>query len=153
MIRMVDGSIFHSKCAVLVNPINCTKAMGAGLALAFRNYFPGLYEEHVRLANVGFIRPGGLTVFQGQEGPVVVGVPTKRHWRDPSRLGDVILGLRALRSFLEANDDLKSVAIPALGCGKGGLDWGVVYPVILRELDGMSLLIELYPPKQATNEP
>lgn len=145
MFQFVNGNLFESGCDALVNPINCTSAMGKGLALDFRKRFPGLYEQHVKLANAGFIQPGQLTVFQG-DGPIVIGLPTKRHWRDASRLEDVRLGVKALRSLLEANLAVRSVAIPALGCGLGGLKWASVKDVILRELEGVSARIVVFPP-------
>lgn len=145
MFQFVQGDLFESGCDALVNPINCTPAMGKGLALEFRRRFPGLYGQHVKLANAGFIQPGQLTVFQG-EGPIIIGLPTKRHWRDHSRLQDVALGVRAVRRLLEANPAVRSVAIPALGCGLGGLKWGDVKAVLLRELEGVSARIVIFPP-------
>lgn len=64
----------------------------------------------------------------------IINFPTKRHWRDKSRLEDIKEGLAALVTTLD-NLQVNSVAIPPLGCGLGGLDWGVVKPLIVSALE------------------
>ncbi len=56
------------------------------------------------------------------EGPrLIINFPTKRHWRGRSRLADIESGLDDLRRVL-IERDIRSVALPALGCGLGGLE-------------------------------
>jgi len=75
-----------------------------------------------------------------------VNFPTKRHFRDPSRIEDIDAGLADLVRVLSANG-IRSIAIPALGCGLGGLDWEVVRPRIVSALDGLDAEIRLFPPR------
>lgn len=123
MIQHAQGNILESQCDALVNPINCTPAMGAGLALQFREAVHGLYASHQALARAGAIQPGRLTLFHwAQRRQTIVGVPTKRHWKDRSLLEDVEAGILELRRLMDDTPALQSIAIPPLGCGLGGLN-------------------------------
>lgn len=130
------GDIFATDAEALVNPVNCVGVMGAGLALAFRRRYPEHYREYVAACHTGRMRPGTVHVHQHKPGVTpryIVAVPTKRHWRERSRLDDVAAGTAALARTL-TRLRIESVAIPALGCGLGGLEWKEVHEVLERTL-------------------
>lgn len=100
--------------------------MGKGLALQFKRAFPENFHAYARACEAGDVQPGRMFVVP--LGPrVIINFPTKRHWRNPSRLEDVEAGLVALVAEVRARG-IRSVAVPALGCGLGGLDWAQVRP-------------------------
>lgn len=147
------GNMFDADVEALVNAINCRGSMGAGLALEFKNRYPAMFELYHARCGAGEVVPGKMDVHDlGAEAKPrwIINFPTKRHWRDPSRLEDIESGLVDLRRVIvELN--IRSIAIPALGCGLGGLDWAVVKPRIvaaLQELPGVDISIfEPLPPK------
>lgn len=148
------GDIFESGADLLVCPVNCVPGvMGAGLALAFARRWPGLRRRHSTLARDGRLTVG-LAPIVGEVGRDFCLFPTKRHWRMPSRLDDVALGLDGLRIELANHRAmprrraLDSIAIPALGCGLGGLDWADVRPLIVEALAALPLRVMLYPPHE-----
>ncbi len=125
-LTVVSGDLFTSGCAALVNPVNCVGVMGKGLALAFKTRWPDLFTEYAAECRSGRLRPGTVHAWQMPAcGTWIVNVPTKRHWRDPSRLDDVTAGIDALARWI---NEIRppSVAVPALGCGLGGLPWETV---------------------------
>lgn len=133
VMELVRGNILKAKTTAIVNPINCQGAMGAGLALQFRNTFPDNYRAY-RLACVSKeIESGRMFVFEREnpeDGPrIIVNFPTKVHWRDKSRLEDIRIGLDALVEEVQRLG-IRSIAIPPLGCGLGGLEWSEVKPLI-----------------------
>lgn len=144
MIRYVKGNIFDSKAQVLVNPCNCQGVAGAGLSLKFKELFPENFNAY---------RAGCLAkdVMVGEVYPFRVGtrwivnLPTKNEWKYPSRLGWIDGGLNDLSWWAEA-EDIKSIAIPALGCGLGGLAWEDVRSLIERNLSDTDCDIEVYEP-------
>ena len=133
-VRYTDDDIFASGAEAITNPVNCVGVSGAGLA----KQFAGRYPENDRLYRMacaeGRIRPGrGLVTETGQERPrYIVNFPTKRHWRDNSRIEDIRLGLRNLRQQL-LRRGIASVALPALGAGLGGIGWNDVKALIDNE--------------------
>ena len=140
-----QGDIFESSCEVIVNPINCVGVMGGGLALAFKKKFPEHFETYKKMCQNGEIKVGKLYVVDGDEKHKVLLFPTKIHWRNPSLMEYVVDGLKYLAENYEKMD-IKSVAIPALGCGLGGLNWEDVKEQItsvLSELDN-KIEIEIY---------
>jgi O-acetyl-ADP-ribose deacetylase (regulator of RNase III) len=148
MIQHTTGDLFESDAEALVNAVNCVGVMGKGIALEFRRRFPRMFEAYRRRCEAGRLRPGRVWAVR-DGGRVIVSFPTKDHWRDGSRIQDVEAGLRSLRELL-VNEGISSVALPALGCGLGGLDWDVVAAAIHRELDGLpGVRIELYEPRGA----
>ena len=142
--EFVTGDMFESGADALVNPTNCVGVMGKGLAKEFKRRFPEMFKEYKDLCDDGLILPGevcSLTV--GDIPPrFVFNFPTKKHWRDPSQLSYIEAGLVSLknltryvsdRSIRNGEPPVQSVAIPAVGCGLGGLDWAVVRPMIEAE--------------------
>ena len=132
MLQSVHGDLLKSDAEALVNPVNCVGVMGRGLAAQFKSAWPlnfRTYEAACKRAEVQagrmFITETGL-----QSGPRwLVNFPTKRHWRESSRMEDIESGLVALVQDVRRLN-IRSIAIPPLGCGLGGLDWCDVRPHI-----------------------
>lgn len=116
----VAGNLLDSTAFGLVNPVNCVGVAGAGLAKQFRDRWPAQVAEYEAFCRAGKMRPGVIHDALLPRGQRILSVPTKRHWRDASTLEDVSAGLQALAQYLEETN-LASAALPALGCGLGGL--------------------------------
>ena len=132
MITYKTGDIFKEKTEAIVNPVNCVGVAGAGLALAFRKKYPSWYDEYRHICKEGLMKPGQVLVFRTTSGPqprTIISVPTKRHYRDKSKLDDIEIGVKGISMCLDEYN-IHSVSVPALGCGLGGLDWSVVRPIM-----------------------
>lgn len=148
MITAGEGSIFDSDADAIVNAVNCVGVMGAGLAKAFKDRFPHMNEQYEVKCKLGLLKPGQLDIYVIDSTPkYIINFPTKDDWRNPSELKYILSGRRAMIDVVEQYK-MKSVAIPALGCGLGGLSWGVVKP-ILRNLDALAPQVEwiIYDPQ------
>jgi O-acetyl-ADP-ribose deacetylase (regulator of RNase III) len=146
MFQTVNGNLFDSSAQALVNPVNCVGTMGAGLAREFRLRFPEMHADYLSRCARGEVRIGELTAFHERD-TLIINFPTKHDWRERSKLAHIESGLHVLRQLILENE-LESVAIPALGCGLGGLSWTQVEPrirVLLCTLTKVRL--ELYPPQ------
>lgn len=144
--KYVQGSIFNSNAIMLVNPVNRVGVMGAGLAKVFKEQYPKNYEYHRKMCLTGRIKETAVTTYK-EKGKIIFNLPTKFNWQDKqSDLILVQLGLVKLREYILANY-IASVAIPALGCGLGGLPWNIVRNTIEYELDRVKNVdIEVYEP-------
>lgn len=141
------GDLFESGCSTLVNAVNCRGAMGAGIAREFRRRYPAMYEDYRRRCRRGEIRLGRPYPWPGQESPpAVLNFPTKDDWREPSRLAPISEGLAWLRRHYR-DWGIASLAVPALGCGLGGLRWEEVRPVLARELAPLAIPVLIYVPR------
>lgn len=151
MIRPTVGDILASGAEALVNPVNCVGVMGKGLALAFKQAFPGNFRAYAAACRRGEVQPGRiLVVATGSPAPprFILNFPTKRHWRDPSRLEDIASGLEALATVIRERR-IGSVAVPPLGCGLGGLDWAEVRPRIEAVLGALEAVeVRVYEPTE-----
>lgn len=154
MIEYTTGDIFTCEADALVNPVNCVGVMGRGLALKFKHAFPENFRAYEAACSIKSVQPGRMFVFEtGQLTPrCIINFPTKRHWRDKSRLEDIESGLGDLVNVI-CDRGIRSIAIPPLGCGLGGLDWSDVRPRIERALDGLAHVIVFEPinPIDTTN--
>jgi O-acetyl-ADP-ribose deacetylase (regulator of RNase III) len=152
MIRYTTGDLLASHAEALVNAVNCAGRMGRGIALQFRKRYPAMAEAYAAACARGEVVPGRMfTVETGAlTGPrIVVNFPTKRHWREPSLMEDVEAGLPALAEEIRARG-IRSIAVPALGCGTGGLDWAAVKPRIAAALGGLEgVQVVVYEPLDA----
>jgi O-acetyl-ADP-ribose deacetylase (regulator of RNase III) len=145
MIEIIeDKSIFESSCEALVNPVNCEGVAGKGLALEFKKKYPVNFNQYVLNCQTGFLIPG--RVLPVKEDKWIFNFPTKNKWREDSKYNYIYTGLIFLNNLL-IQKNIKSVAIPALGCGLGGLEWTQVKDMIYQQLKDYNGLIELYPPK------
>ena len=132
MIEHTTGNLLQADAEALVNSVNCVGVMGKGIALQFKQAFPENFLVYERACRAGEVQPGRVLVFEtGRMLPprYIINFPTKRHWRNPSRLEDVDAGLAALLEEVKRLD-IRSIAVPPLGCGNGGLDWREVRPKI-----------------------
>lgn len=153
-VRFTTGDIFASQCKTLVDPVNCVGVSGAGLAREFKRRFPesvASYEHAIR-ANHSDLWPGhpanyGLI----ENGKRIVFFPTKEHWRNRSKLEWIVDGIKELSGQVcDTPEYYLSIAIPALGCGLGGLRWDDVRPVIEQQayvMKAHGVDVEVYEPK------
>lgn len=140
MVETATGDILATNVEALVNAVNCVGVSGRGVALQFREAFPANFKAYEAACKRGDIQPGRVFVFETGKltNPrFIINFPTKRHWRDKSRLGDIELGLETLVREVRQRG-IESVAIPALGCGLGGLRWSDVHPKIEGALAALS---------------
>lgn len=134
MILNTRGNILQCRAEAVVNTVNCVGVMGRGLAAQCKRAYPANFRAYQAACNRRDVVPGRMFVFETGhlDNPrFIVNFPTKRHWREPSRLEDIQTGLVALIEEVRQRD-IKSIAIPALGCGLGGLDWKEVKPLVER---------------------
>jgi len=123
----------------IVNTVNCVGVMGKGIALQFKNKWPENTRAYQAACKRGLVRPGKMFVFDtgGLVKPhFIVNFPTKDHWRAKSKLEFIEDGLVDLSDEIRRLK-IQSIAVPPLGCGNGGLDWGEVRPLIERSFAKM----------------
>lgn len=145
MIHVLIGDILQSKAHAVVNTVNCVGFMGKGIAAEFKKKFPEMFEDYKKLCDAKQVKPGKPYIYYDKSGVVIINFPTKDHWRSPSRLEDIILGLDFLLKHIDSWH-IKSLAVPPLGCGNGGLEWTIVGPIIYQKLENLSMPIEIYAP-------
>ena len=139
MIIQGKGNILDTDAEAVVNTVNVQGYMGKGLALEFKKRFPSNFAAYEAACHRGEVVVGRMFVTERMDmfGPRwLVNFPTKREWRNPSRVEWVRSGLTDLREVISSRG-IRSIAIPPLGCGNGGLDWRVVRPIIVEALDGL----------------
>ena len=150
MLKITAGNLLEANVEALVNTVNTEGVMGKGIALQFKQAFPSMYKayEHdcrhklVQLGKVHIYDLGGLV-----GGPRwIINFPTKGHWRSKSKLSDIATGLRDLINQVR-DLNIRSIAIPPLGCGYGGLNWSDVEPMIRNAFEELpDVDVQLYAP-------
>jgi O-acetyl-ADP-ribose deacetylase (regulator of RNase III) len=128
VIEYRQGDLLAADSEAVVNTVNCVGAMGRGIALQFKKRVPDNYAHYEAACKRGEVAPGRMLVFETKRvlnPKYIVNFPTKRHWRGASRMEDVEAGLADLVGVIQSLD-IKSISIPPLGCGLGGLDWPAV---------------------------
>lgn len=145
MLEFVKGDIFDAPADIRVNTVNCVGVMGAGVALAFKQRYPDMFKDYQRDCQDGRVKPGTMHIWKSLGGDWIINFPTKRDWREPSRYEDIASGLEDLRRYLDGIGQV-TVALPALGCGHGGLDWNRVSEMIQNKLDGVDAHVLVFEP-------
>lgn len=151
MIRYTRGNILADDAEALINAVNCVGVMGRGVALAFKRAFPANFREYEDACRRGCVRPGSMFVHDTRQltNPrYIINFPTKRHWRNPSSIADIDTGLVSLVALIQERG-IRSIALPALGCGNGGLNWDDVRPRIERALEPLhDVRVTVYEPER-----
>jgi O-acetyl-ADP-ribose deacetylase (regulator of RNase III) len=149
MITYIQGNIFESPAQVLTNTVNCVGVMGKGLALEFKKRHPDLFADYKKRCDRLDVKPGRPYLWENDK-VQVLNFPTKRHWRESSRLEDIEEGLKYLAQNYE-HWGIYTLALPPLGCGNGGLSWNEVKPLVETHLGPLSdLEVFVYLPKAST---
>ncbi len=152
MIQEAHGNLLTADADALVNTVNTVGVMGKGIALQFKRAYPENFSAYEKACRTGRVRLGRVFVYptgQLARPYYILNFPTKGHWRAKSRLEDIESGLQDLRRII-SDLEIKSIAVPPLGCGNGGLPWPSVRGLIrdaLEDLPGVTVL--LYPPEGA----
>jgi O-acetyl-ADP-ribose deacetylase (regulator of RNase III) len=149
MIRLNSGDILTASTEAIVNTVNCAGVMGKGIALQFKMKYPDNYKFYKKVCDQGRMLIGQVLIFQHSQAnnpKYIINFPTKRHWKGKSNIDDIKKGLNSLVSEIRQLN-IKSIAIPALGSGLGGLDWREVKSIVI---DAFSILpnveVQLYEP-------
>ncbi len=132
MIEHAEGNLLQADTEALVNTVNCVGYMGKGIALQFKQAYPENFRVYAQSCRAKVVQPGRMFIFEtGRIVPpkYIINFPTKRHWRGKSHLEDIKSGLAALTEDVKRLG-IRSIAIPPLGCGNGGLNWSEVRPLI-----------------------
>ena len=146
MIQYRTGNILECEADALVNTVNCVGVMGRGIALQFKKAFPENFIAYRKACERKEVQPGRMFLFEtGQLTPpqYIINFPTKRHWRGRSRIEEIDSGLTALVKMIRERN-IRSIAVPPLGSGLGGLRWADVRPRIeaaLGELKEVQVII------------
>jgi O-acetyl-ADP-ribose deacetylase (regulator of RNase III) len=157
MIELFQGDILKADVEALVNTVNCVGVMGRGIALQFRKAFPSNFKAYEAACKANQVKPGKMFIYDLNRlyNPhFIINFPTKRHWKGKSHIEDIRLGLTDLIEVLQ-EQQIRSIAVPPLGCGLGGLNWEEVQPLIIEAFQSVPeitlLLFEPAGAPQATS--
>lgn len=146
MIKFTTGNLLDAKVEALVNTVNTVGVMGKGIALMFKEAFPENFMSYEAASKRKEIAVGRMFVTRRNHliGPKwIINFPTKKHWRQPSKIEWIIEGLMDLKRVI-AEEGIRSIALPPLGSGNGGLDWQDVRREIesaLDDLQGVEVIV------------
>jgi O-acetyl-ADP-ribose deacetylase (regulator of RNase III) len=136
MMKFTQGNLLEAPAEALVNTVNTVGVMGKGIALMFKEAFPENFRAYEDACKHEEVRVGRMFVTETSslEGPRwIINFPTKKHWRQSSKLEWIVEGLDDLRRVIQ-DRNIRSIALPPLGAGNGGLDWSEVRPEVQRAL-------------------
>jgi O-acetyl-ADP-ribose deacetylase (regulator of RNase III) len=152
MIHTATGNLLRANTEALVNTVNTVGVMGRGIALQFKRAFPENFRAYAKACKAGEVVPGKMFIYEtgADSNPkYIINFPTKRHWRSKSKLDDIEAGLAALVADVQRLS-IRSVAVPPLGCGLGGLSWRDVRPMIEHAFEKLpDVDVQLYEPAGA----
>jgi len=144
MISYQQGNLLEADVEAVVNTVNTVGVMGKGIALMFKERYPEIFKTYAAACKSGGVRTGRMLVTPTNElsGPQwVIHFPTKEHWRRPSQMEWIERGLVDLARVIHEKE-IRSVALPPLGCGNGGLEWSEVrqrIESVLGPLEGVGI--------------
>ncbi|MEP4091780.1 macro domain-containing protein [Reichenbachiella sp.] len=151
MINYTEGNLLNADTDALVNTVNTVGVMGKGIALQFKNRFPHNFKVYKDACKDGTFDVGQVLVVQEGDllnNKMIINFPTKKHWRGDSKYEYIDSGLIALKNAIEQHK-IKSIAIPPLGCGNGGLDWSTVKDKIQAVLADSDCDIVVFTPNES----
>ena len=143
MIEFGKNNFFDAGTEGMVCTVNTVGIMGKGIALEFKKRFPDNFSAYQKWCHSG-AKPGTVFLFK-RNNNFIFNFATKEHWRNPSKIEWIVSGLKELKKLIIENN-VKSIAVPALGCSLGGLNWNDVKPLIISELTGIDCNVMIFEP-------
>ena len=141
MIKYFEGTVFNVDTMAIVNTVNCTGVMGAGIALEFMLRYPNMYEDYEVKCKDKKIMIGKIDYFKNADDRIIVNFPTKGHFKYPSNLLWIEKGLMDFVKTYK-KQGVSSIAFPKLGTNNGGLKWEDVKTLMEKYLSNLD--IEIY---------
>lgn len=155
MIRYLAGNLLHAQAEALVNTVNTVGVMGKGIALQFKEAFPENFYAYAQAVKAGEVKVGKVFVTQVPQldgTRYIINFPTKQHWRHPSQYAWIAEGLEDLVRVIQAQN-IRSIALPPLGCGNGRLDWAKVKGMMEQQLGPLEGVdVQVFPPNPNIQE-
>lgn len=155
MIEFRTGNLLDADTEALVNTVNTVGVMGKGIALQFKNMFPNNFKIYAKACSNNEVKTGKMLVVEEQSllrgNKIIINFPTKTDWRKPSEYSYIEQGLKDLVQVIKTRN-IKSIAIPPLGSGNGGLDWNKVKEILVKYLSGLDCKVYIYEPNAAIQE-
>lgn len=151
MISAGNGNLLKAKAEAYVNTVNTVGIMGKGIALQFKRAFPDNYQAYAAASKAHEVQIGRMFVFERRllHPRLIINFPTKRHWKEKSHIEYIRAGLEDLVRVVREHD-VRSIAIPPLGCGHGGLNWAEVRPLIVEAFEALpEVTVLLFAPDNA----
>ena len=142
MLTYLKGNLLSSPAQVQVNTVNTVGVMGKGIALQFKKKYPEMFTAYQRVCEKQQLDTGKLYLWKSPEKWVLM-FPTKKHWRNPSRMEYIESGLQKFVNNYERLG-IESIAFPKLGCGNGGLEWSAVKLIMEKYLRPLPISIYIY---------
>lgn len=150
--RLTKGNILEANAEALVNTVNTKGVMGKGIALQFKKAFPDVFKAYKSACDAGVLQIGKVHIYERPTSELhhyIINFPTKDDWKKPSKIEYIKKGLESLAEIVKQHK-IRSIAIPALGCGQGGLKWEDVLPLIQSTFEKMpEVEVIVYPPQKA----
>ena len=149
MIEEGKGNLLDADVEAFVNTVNTVGVMGKGVALQFKIAYPQMFKEYQKACKLGRVQIGRMLVYQNNvisNPKFIINFPTKQHWKQDSKIEFIREGLVSLRDVISSNK-IKSIALPPLGCGMGGLNWIEVLPLIHQAFNDIpDVKVIVFPP-------
>ena len=141
MIEERIGDLFAQEdLKALAHGCNCAGAMGKGIAVGFKERYPQMYKLYQSFCKAGAV-PGEVFPYYDRDTDVVIyNLMTQRHWTTPATIEAIEQSVRTMMEMLQ-DIQIKTVGIPKIGCGLGGLDWKDVLPVLESHSNGYDITI------------
>lgn len=147
MLEIKSGNLFNSGCEAFVNAVNTQGISGKGIALVFKKRYPEMFLDYKKECDNGNLFVGKIHVWKGENTPYIINFPTKKEWRYPSQYVYIEQGLIALDEKIKELR-IKSIALPALGCANGKLDFNKIKKMIqeFHDVNWNDIKVLLYQP-------
>ena len=148
MIRTVKGDILLSDAQAIAHGVAPHDHFNQGLALALRERHPAMAKDFRHFCHVENPKPGRAWLWAGPERVVInlmtqEPAPSKNAHPGKATTHNVNHALRELATIVR-DQEIRSLALPKLATGVGGLAWDDVEPLIQRQLSELKIPIVIY---------
>ncbi len=148
MIKEVIGDILLSEAEVIAHGVAPGDHFTSGLALSLREQWPSMVKDFRHYCHLEHPKPGGVWLWSGPGRRIAnlfTQEPGHKEGGHPGKASveNVNHALRALRHTAE-KESFKSIALPKIATGVGGLDWDSIRPLIDHHLGDLGIPIWVY---------
>lgn len=149
MIRLMQGDILADNAEAIVNGVNCSGIADNQLFLKLKHLYPEMFNDYCDFCNRKSLYVGRLHIWENKEKingfKYVINIPTRNNWREKVVVSSIFIGIEAIKLAMEV-ENIKTIAIPALGCANNSIAWNQLEILFFQEFaDNPDYEVRVYP--------
>jgi O-acetyl-ADP-ribose deacetylase (regulator of RNase III) len=132
MVHLIKGDLFSSGADIIAHGVNCRGRFGSGIAGIISKQYPHVRAEYLEHYEWSEWKLGDVQMVVAEDGLMIANCATQDMYGYDGQLYADYDAIRICMGKVKeyARNRSNRIAIPKIGCGLAGGDWGIVKGIL-----------------------